>query len=216
MFGSITWYPKGLPDAFIIGEKFIKNKSVVLILGDNFFHGSSLIDLLLNKSKKFTKGSHIFTYPVKNPKSYGIIQKIKNKILIQEKPKKPKSNKAITGLYFFDKDVVKKSKKLKFSKRGELEIVDLLKIYKSKKSLKITELGRGSAWLDTGTGEDILKASNYVNIVESRQNQKIACLEEISFNKKWINKSQLKKLINRYGKNTYSSYLENILHERNK
>ena len=208
--------PKGLPDAFILGEKFIDKKPIVLILGDNFFHGSSLIDLLLNESKKFKKGSHIFTYPVKNPKAYGIAKKLKNKIIIEEKPKKPKSNKAITGLYFFDKNVVINSKKLKPSKRNELEIVDLLKIYNSKKILIITELGRGSAWLDTGTGDDILKASNYVNIVENRQYQKIACLEEIAFNKKWINRLQLKKIIKQHGKNNYSSYLENLLYEENK
>ena len=205
--------PRGLPDAFILGKKFIKQDSVALILGDNFFHGQSLIELLNEASKNFNTGANIFSYNVKNPQDYGVVENLKNKIRIVEKPKKTKSRKAITGLYFFDNDVVKLSNKLKYSKRGELEIVDLLKFYLNSSKLTITELGRGSAWLDTGTSKDILKASNYVEVLQDRQNQKIGCLEEIAFKKKWINKSRLKARINFYGSSEYSNYLNYLLNE---
>ena len=167
--------PRGLPDAFILGKKFIKQDSVALILGDNFFHGQSLISLLNDASKNFNIGANIFSYNIKNPLDYGVIENFNNKIKIIEKPKTTKSKKAITGLYFFDKNVCKLSSKLKFSKRGELEIVDLLKFYLKFNKLTISELGRGSAWLDTGTSKDILKASNYVEVLQDRQNQKIGC-----------------------------------------
>lgn len=206
--------PKGLPDAFILGKKFIKKSSVALILGDNFFHGQSLVELLSNTSLKFKSGANIFSYNVKNPQDYGVVETLKNNIKITEKPKKTKSKKAITGLYFFDRDVSKFSKNLKYSKRGELEIVDLLKVYLKSKKLLITELGRGSVWLDTGTSEDISKASNYVEILQDRQNLKIGCIEEIAFKKKWINKNQLISRINFYGKNKYSDYLKELLDER--
>ena len=205
--------PRGLPDAFILGKKFIKQDSVALILGDNFFHGQSLIELLNESSKNFNSGANIFSYNVKNPQDYRVVENLKNKIRIVEKPKKTKSRKAITGLYFFDNDVVKLSNKLKYSKRGELEIVDLLKFYLNSSKLTITELGRGSAWLDTGTSKDILKASNYVEVLQDRQNQKIGCLEEIAFKKKWINKSRLKARINFYGSSEYSNYLNYLLNE---
>lgn len=205
--------PRGLPDAFILGKKFIKKDSVVLILGDNFFHGQSLIELLNEASKNFNTGANIFSYNVKNPQEYGVVENLKNKIRIVEKPKKTKSRKAITGLYFFDNDVVKLSNKLKYSKRGELEIVDLLKFYLDLNKLAISELGRGSAWLDTGTSKDILKASNYVEVLQDRQNQKIGCLEEIAFKKKWINKSKLRTRIKFYGSNEYSDYLNYLLNE---
>ena len=205
--------PRGLPDAFILGKKFIANKSVVLILGDNFFHGQSLVELLKDSSKKFDSGANIFSYNVKNPQDYGVIENFKNKIKIIEKPKTTRSKKAITGLYFFDKNVCKLSSKLKFSKRGELEIIDLLKFYLKLNKLTISELGRGSAWLDTGTSKDILKASNYVEVLQDRQNQKIGCLEEIAFTKKWIDKNMLKTRIKFYGKNEYSNYLSNLLNE---
>ena len=206
--------PKGLPDAFILGKKFIKNNSVALILGDNFFHGQSLVELLNDTSLKFKSGANIFSYNVKNPQDYGVIETLKSTIKIVEKPKKTKSKKAITGLYFFDQEVSKFSKNLKYSKRGELEIVDLLKVYLKSKKLLITELGRGSVWLDTGTSEDISKASNYVEILQDRQNLKIGCIEEIAFKKKWINKNQLRSRINFYGKNKYSDYLKELLDER--
>ena len=205
--------PRGLPDAFILGKKFIGHDPVALILGDNFFHGQSLISLLNDASKNFNIGANIFSYNVKNPQDYGVIENFKNKIKIIEKPKTTKSKKAITGLYFFDKNVSKLSRKLEFSKRGELEIIDLLKFYLKLKKLTIRELGRGSAWLDTGTSRDILKASNYVEVLQDRQNQKIGCLEEIAFTKKWIDKNMLKTRIKFYGKNEYSKYLNDILNK---
>ena len=205
--------PRGLPDAFILGKKFIGQDPVALILGDNFFHGQSLISLLNDASRNFNIGANIFSYNVKNPQDYGVIENFKNKIKIIEKPKTTKSKKAITGLYFFDKNVCKLSNKLNFSKRGELEIIDLLKFYLKLNKLTIRELGRGSAWLDTGTSKDILKASNYVEVLQDRQNQKIGCLEEIAFTKKWIDKNMLKTRIKFYGKNEYSNYLSNLLNE---
>ena len=207
--------PRGLPDAFILGRKFIKNNNVVLILGDNFFHGQGLIELLGNQIKNFDSGANIFSYNVKNPSAYGVIENINKKIKIIEKPLKTKSKKAITGIYYFDKQVSNYSLKLKQSKRGEIEIIDLIKIYLNKNKLTITELGRGSAWLDTGTSKDILKAGNYIEIIEERQNQKIGCLEEISFKKGWIKKKLLKRRINFYGKSDYSNYLKEILDESN-
>jgi glucose-1-phosphate thymidylyltransferase len=206
--------PRGLPDAFLLGKKFIGNNPVSLILGDNFFHGQSLVELLKGVSKNFESGANIFAYNVKNPQDYGVIEGSKNTIKIIEKPKKTKSRRAITGLYFFDKNVSKLSKKLQYSKRGELEIVDLLKRYLLIKKLTITELGRGSTWLDTGTSRDIVKASNYVDIIQERQNQKVGCLEEIAFRKKWINKNLLRSRIKFYGKNEYSEYLNELLHEK--
>jgi glucose-1-phosphate thymidylyltransferase len=205
--------PRGLPDAFILGKKFIGHDPVALILGDNFFHGQSLISLLNDASKNFNIGANIFSYNEKNPQDYGVIENLKNKIKIIEKPKTTNSKKAITGLYFFDKNVSKLSRKLEFSKRGELEIIDLLKFYLKLKKLTIRELGRGSAWLDTGTSRDILKASNYVEVLQDRQNQKIGCLEEIAFTKKWIDKNMLKTRIKFYGKNEYSKYLNDILNK---
>ena len=206
--------PRGLPDAFLLGKKFIGNNPVSLILGDNFFHGQSLVELLKGVSKHFESGANIFAYNVKSPQDYGVIEGSKNTIKIIEKPKKTKSRRAITGLYFFDKNVSKLSKKLQYSKRGELEIVDLLKRYLLIKKLTITELGRGSTWLDTGTSRDIVKASNYVDIIQEMQNQKVGCLEEIAFRKKWINKNLLRSRIKFYGKNEYSEYLNELLHEK--
>lgn len=207
--------PRGLPDAFIIGRKFIKGNNVALILGDNFFHGQGLIEFLNNVLENFHNGANIFSYNVKNPSAYGVIEQIGKKIKIIEKPIKTISKKAITGLYFFDKNVSKLSSKLKKSKRGELEIIDLLKLYLKKNKLLISDLGRGSAWLDTGTSKDILKAGNYVEIIEERQNQKIACLEEIAYKKKWITRNLINSRIKYYGKSEYSKYLKEILNDRN-
>jgi glucose-1-phosphate thymidylyltransferase len=204
--------PKGIPEAFLIGEKFINKNNVALILGDNFFHGQSLSQLLSEIAKKFIIGAHIFTYNVKNPKDYGVVERSKiKKLKIIEKPKKTKSNEAITGLYFFDKNAPRIASKLNFSKRGELEIVEMINYYLKIKKLKTTQLGRGSAWLDTGTCQDILKASNYIKIIEDRQNQKIACLEEISLKKNWINKKHILKSISYYGNNEYSAYLKKLI-----
>ena len=205
--------PKGLPDAFIIGKKFIKKSNVALILGDNFFHGQGLIELLNKVIENFNSGANIFSYNVKNPSAYGVIEKTVKGIKIIEKPKKTKSKKAITGLYFFDKNVSKLSSRLKKSKRGELEIIDLLKLYLKENKLLISDLGRGSAWLDTGTSKDILKAGNYVEIIEERQSQKIACLEEIAYKKKWINKKSVYSSITYYGKSEYSDYLKEMLND---
>jgi glucose-1-phosphate thymidylyltransferase len=204
--------PRGLPDAFILGEKFINNDSVALILGDNFFYGQGFTKRLNNITKKKI-GATVFAYNVKNPENYGIVNfNKKNKVQrIEEKPKKPLSNFAITGLYFFDKHVVGLSKKIKPSKRGELEIVDVLKKYLKKKKLNLEFIGRGGAWLDTGTVKDLFDASQFVSNIEERQGLKIACIEEIAFNKGWITKNQLKERIKFYGKCSYSDYLENII-----
>jgi glucose-1-phosphate thymidylyltransferase len=203
--------PNGLPEAFIIGEKFINKQNVALILGDNFFYGQGFTKRL-GEQKKIKSGSTIFTYKVNNPQDYGVVEIKNNKILnIKEKPKKSKSNLAITGLYFFDKKVVNFSKKLQPSKRKELEIVDLLKIYLKKKRLKVEFMGRGSAWLDTGNAESLFETSQFISNIEKRQGLKIACLEEIALNNKWISKSVIIKQINFYGNCDYSKYLKKLI-----
>ena len=203
--------PNGLPEAFIIGEKFVNKKNVALILGDNFFYGQGFTKRLREQTK-IKSGSTIFTYKVNNPQDYGIVEIKNNKILnIKEKPKKSKSNLAITGLYFFDKNVVNFSKKLKPSKRKELEIVDLLKKYLKIKKLKIEFMGRGSAWLDTGNAESLFETSQFISNIEKRQGLKIACLEEIALNNKWISRSIIKNQINFYGNCDYSNYLKKLI-----
>ena len=204
--------PKGLPDAFILGEKFIGNSSVALILGDNFFYGQSLT----SKLKKFLKiktGSRILLHPVKKPELYGVAEiDIKHKIKsLKEKLKNSKSNLAITGLYLFDNKVIKYSKSLKPSKRNELEIVDLLNKYKQKKKLSAEFLGRGGAWLDTGSIDDFYNTSAFVSALENRQGLKIACLEEIAFNNGWINKAKIKEAISFDGNGIYSGYLKKLI-----
>ena len=204
--------PGGLPEAFLIGEKFIANENVALILGDNFFYGQNLTKKLI-ECTKIKKGAKVFIHPVKNPSLYGVatINK-KNKITkIVEKPKKTKSNLAITGLYFFDNNVVKYSKSLKPSKRKELEITDLLNKYKKSNKLSAEFLGRGGTWLDAGSISDYYDASNFISTVENRQGLKIACLEEIAFNYKWIDKKIILNAIKFYGKSEYSNYLLSIL-----
>ena len=209
---SIQKEPKGLPDAFIIGEKFIGKSNVALILGDNFFFGQSLTEKLINLTK-INKGAKILIHPVKDPGNYGVAKIGKNKKIIEiiEKPKKPKSNMAISGLYFFDNKVVNFSKKLKKSKRNELEIIDLLKKYKQINQLRYENLGRGATWLDAGSIQDLQTVSNFVSTIETRQGFKIGCLEEIAFKNKWIGKKEIKKSINFYGKCEYSNYLTNFL-----
>tara|TARA_B100001121_G_scaffold292164_1_gene293578 strand:- start:1187 stop:2050 length:864 start_codon:yes stop_codon:yes gene_type:complete len=203
--------PRGLPDAFKIGKKFIGNENIALILGDNFFYGQSLSEKL-KKVAKLKKGAVIFTYPVKNPSRFGVITlKGKKIISLKEKPRKTNSNLAITGLYFFDNSVIKKTLKLKNSKRDELEIIDLLNLYRSNNSLKTEALGRGAAWLDAGTIEDFNQTSLFVSAIEKRQGLKIACLEEIAFLNKWIDKSKLKHAISFYGNCDYSKYLKGLL-----
>ena len=208
---SIQKSPKGLPEAFTIGEKFIGNNNVALILGDNFFYGQSLTEKL-KKCVKLKSGAKVFLHPVSNPSQYGIAKVKNGKILeIKEKPKKYLSNLAITGLYFFDNKVVEYSKKLKFSKRKEMEIVDLLSRYKNKKKLSAEQIGRGAAWLDAGTIEDFYNASSFVSALENRQGLKIACLEEIAYANNWINKKQIESAIRFYGKCNYSNYLRKLL-----
>jgi glucose-1-phosphate thymidylyltransferase len=202
----------GIPDAFIIGEKFIKNFKVALILGDNFFYGHQLTEKFLGAKLK-NKNSTIFLYPVKNPMSYGIVEFDKsNKIKsIKEKPKITSSNLAITGFYLFDEKVSFYAKKIKRSKRNELEIVSLIKQYHRLKQLKIEHIGRGSAWLDTGTFENLKNASTLVENIENRQGLKIACLEEIALYNNWINKKKINESINFYGQCSYSDYLRNLV-----
>ncbi len=204
--------PRGLPDAFILGEKFIKKDKVVLILGDNFFYGQSLTKKLKNCIDLDT-GCKILVHPVSKPELYGVADVNKrNKILsIKEKPKNSKSNLAITGLYFFDNKVVNYSKSLKPSRRKELEIVDLLNKYRKKNKLKAEYLGRGGAWLDTGSIDDFYNTSTFVSTLENRQGFKIACLEEIAFMSKWINKKDIKQAIDFYGNCIYSNYLKKLI-----
>ena len=204
--------PRGLPDAFVIGEKFIGKDNVAMILGDNFFYGQNLTSKL-QENTKIKKGARVVLHKVQHPEAFGVAKvDKKNRILsIKEKPKKFLSDLAITGLYFFDNKVVELAKKLKPSKRGEVEIVDLLNFYKSKRQLSADIIGRGGAWLDTGSIEDFYKTSAFVSAVENRQGFKIACLEEISFNKGWINKKHIKNSIKFYGNCEYSSYLKKLI-----
>jgi glucose-1-phosphate thymidylyltransferase len=207
--------PKGLPDAFIVGEKFIGKHNVALILGDNFFYGQSLVERL-NKNAKLSSGASVFVHSVAKPELYGVakLNKYKKIIQIKEKPKKFISNNAITGLYFFDNKVIKFSKKLKPSKRGEIEIVDLLNEYKKRNKLYADFIGRGGAWLDTGSMEDFYKTTAFVSSIENRQGFKIACLEEIAYNYHWINKSHIKDSIKFYGNCDYSKYLLRLIKDK--
>ena len=204
--------PRGLPDAFVIGEKFIGKENVAMILGDNFFYGQNLTSKLI-KNTRLKKGAKVVLHKVTKPDLFGVAKINKNNkiISIKEKPKKFLSDLAITGLYFFDNNVVKFAKKLKPSKRGEVEIVDLLNIYRLKKQLTADLIGRGGAWLDTGSIEDFYKTSAFVSAIENRQGFKIACLEEVSLNKRWISKKEIKKSIKFYGNCEYSSYLRKLI-----
>ena len=204
--------PKGLPDAFIIGEEFINNNNVALILGDNFFYGQNLTSKLI-RCTKLKKGAKVILHKVLKPELFGVAKTNTNgKInFIKEKPKKFISDQAITGLYFFDKNVVNYSKKLKPSKRKELEITDLLNIYRKKNLLSSDLLGRGGAWLDTGSIDDFYKTSAFVSAIENRQGFKIACLEEIALGNKWITKKNILNAINFYGKCEYTNYLKRLI-----
>ncbi len=204
--------PRGLPDAFILGEKFIDKDNVALILGDNFFYGQNLTEKLKN-NVKLVKGCKVLLHTVKKPELYGVakINKKKRVVSLKEKPKKFLSNLAVTGLYFFDNNVIKFSKSLKPSARKELEIIDLLNKYKNRKELKADFLGRGGAWLDSGSIDDFYKTTSFVSALENRQGLKIACLEEIALNNKWINKKNIKEAIKFYGKCNYSDYLKELI-----
>ena len=207
---AIQKKPKGIAEALLIGEDFIGKDCVCLILGDNIFWGDSLHKKLLDAKKNIT-GNVIFSYFVENPKNFAVINKIGKKYTIDEKPVKPKNNLVATGLYFYDNDVLKFAKKIRPSKRGELEITSINRIYAKKNRTKVINLGRGYAWYDAGTFSNLLNASFFVQTIEQRQGLKIACLEEIALNKKWITKNQLKKMISRYKDNDYGKYLKTIL-----
>ena len=206
--------PIGLPDAFILGEKFIKNDNVALILGDNFFYGQNL-SAKLKQLTTLKKGATILLHKVKKPENYGVAKLDKNNQIskLVEKPKKFFSDLAVTGLYYFDNKVVKLSKKLRPSRRGEIEIIDLINEYKKLGELNGDVIGRGAAWLDTGTIDDFYKTSAFVEAIENRQGLKIACIEEIAFNNKWINKVQIKRAIKFYGNCEYSKYLNLIINK---
>jgi glucose-1-phosphate thymidylyltransferase len=208
---AVQAQPNGIAESFIIGEKFINNSPVALILGDNIFYGYQL-DKILMKNKK-NNLSTIFGYQVNNPESYGVIEisndnKVKK---IVEKPKKPKSSFAVTGMYFYDKNVVSYAKKLKPSARGELEITDLNNIYLKNNKLNFQLLDSGIAWLDTGTHENLLNAQNFISVVQKRQGIMIGCPEEIAFKNKWIDKNQIKNNLKNYKNSDYETYLKKIL-----
>ena len=204
--------PKGLAQAFTIGANFIGKDKVCLVLGDNIFYGHGFVDLL-EKSTKLESGAVVFGYYVNDPERYGVAEfdSTGTVISIEEKPENPKSNYAVTGLYFYDNDVVEIARNLKPSKRGELEITDVNKAYLEKKKLKLELMGRGYAWLDTGTHESLLEASQYVSVIENRQGLKIACLEEIAYRKGYINREQLESLAKPMLKNQYGQYLMRLL-----
>ncbi len=206
--------PDGLAQAFIIGEKFIGNQNACLILGDNIFYGHNF-SKSLSEAAKLENGAIVFGYYVKDPERYGVVDfdKEGNVLSIEEKPKNPKSNYAVTGLYFYCNDVVKKAKNLKPSARGELEITDLNRLYLIEKKLKVELMGRGMAWLDTGTHESLLQASNFIATIEQRQGLKVACIEEIAYKKGFINQKQLLDLAKPLKKNQYGQYLIRLAKE---
>ena len=208
---AIQNHPNGLAEAFIIGEKFIGNDDVCLVLGDNLIYGEGLIKLLENSKQKveYDKKGVVFGYYVDDASAYGVVEFDKNKkaISIEEKPKKPKSNYAVIGLYFYPNDVVQIAKNVKPSDRGELEITTINQEYLSQEKLYVEVLGRGYAWLDTGTHESLLEASNFIEVIEKRQGLKIACIEEIAYKKGYISKEQLMALGNELSKNSYGKYL---------
>ena len=204
--------PRGLPDAFVLGEKFIGKDNVAMILGDNFFYGQNLTSKLL-ECAKITTGAKILLHSVKDPELFGVAKVNRNNKIIQlrEKPKKFISNYAITGLYFFDNQVIKYAKNLKPSKRGEVEIIDLLLKYKKINKLSADFIGRGGAWLDTGSIDDYYKTIAFVQAIENRQGFKIACIEEISLSNKWIGKKEIINSIKFYGNSNYSKYLKKLI-----
>ncbi len=209
--------PKGIAEAFIIGENFIGNDNVCLILGDNIFYGHGLPEILFEAKKEVenNSGAVVFGYYVNDPERYGVVEfdKDGNVLSIEEKPEKPKSNFAVTGLYFYDNDVIEISKMIKPSARGELEITDVNKEYLKRKKLKVKLLGRGFAWLDTGTHLSLIEASEFIATVEKRQGLKIACIEEIAYKNNWITKDELMKLAKPLMKSGYGKYLLKIAKE---
>ena len=211
---KVQKHPNGLAEAFIIGEEFIGNDNVCLILGDNIFYGSGLSGLL-EEAAKLEEGAVVFGYPVKDPRAYGVVEFDKNgkAISLEEKPENPKSNYAIPGLYFYDNTVLKKVKSIKPSARGELEITSVNEKYLKKGKLNVKSLGRGTVWLDTGTYEALLQAANYVETIQKRQGFYIACIEEIAYRKEWITPERLDKLAKFMMKTDYGQYLVGLLKE---
>lgn len=209
---KVQKHPNGLAEAFIIGEEFIGKDNVALILGDNIFYGSGFSGMV-EEAAKLKEGAIVFGYPVKDPRAYGVVEFDKDgrAISLEEKPENPKSNYAIPGLYFYDNTVIEKSKTIKPSARGELEITTVNERYLQEGKLNVKNLGRGIAWLDTGTHEGILEASNFVQTVQKRQGFYIACIEEIAYTKGWINKEMLAKIINKLKNCDYKGYLESLL-----
>ena len=205
-------HPNGLAEAFIIGEEFIGNDNVALILGDNIFYGYGFSNQV-QEAAKLEKGAVIFGYPVKDPRAYGVVEFDENgkAISLEEKPKNPKSNYAIPGLYYYDNSVVEKSKIIKPSERGELEITTVNEKYLEEGTLKVKNLGRGTAWLDTGTHEALLEASNYVEAIQKRQGFYIACIEEIAYKNGWITKDKVKELAHPMLKVEYGKYLMDLI-----
>ena len=207
--------PEGLAQAFILAEEFLDGSPSCLILGDNIFYGNGLTEMLLNA--KLADGATVFAYQVSDPERYGVVEFNENKLAVslEEKPQQPKSNFAVTGLYFYDKHVVEYAKNLKPSLRGELEITDLNKIYLNQAKLNVIIMKRGYAWLDTGTHDSLLEASNFIQTMEHRQGIKIACLEEIAYHKGWLTKDKINKMlnVNGMGKSGYVSYLRKIISE---
>lgn len=203
--------PRGLADAFIVGETFVGDDNVCLILGDNIFYGQGFVPKLETASN--VDGAVIFGYYVNNPKEFGIVEfDGKGKVIsLEEKPKEPKSNYAIPGLYFYDNTVVNKAKKIKPSSRGEIEITDLNKEYLKENKLRVELLGRGFAWLDTGTYDGLANAADFVRTIQKRTGLYIACLEEIAYNNKWINKKELKLLGKKYNKTDYGKYISSLV-----
>ncbi len=209
--------PNGLAEAFLLGDNFVENDSVALILGDNLFFGSHFSEILL-EARELREGAKIFAYPVKNAQQYGVVEfdKNKNVLSIEEKPNIPKSNFVIPGLYFYDNTVVEKAKKLKPSARGELEITAINQMYLEEKKLQVHILGRGMTWFDTGTCEALLEAANFIEAIQKRQGFYIACIEEIAYKKGWISHEYLRKQTESLGNNEYSRYLFSLLREEHK
>ena len=208
--------PDGIAKAFILAEEFIGKDQVTLILGDNIFYGYDFSKLLADNVKNIKKGATIFSYEVSDPERFGVVEidNEGNAIALKEKPKKPKSNKAVVGLYIYDNKVIDYAKKLKPSTRGELEITDLNKKYLQIRQLNVATLGKGFAWLDTGTPESLLEASHFVNTIEKRQGIKIGCIEEVAYKNQWISKKQLKNITSGMKNTSYGKYLENIIKNR--